>query len=130
MTKDFNTLLADARKHKDTRCCAVIAVAVVADVTFKTAQNWLAKQGRRKGRGTPRAYTHQALKDHGFTLRRLERLEQRCRTVRTLEREIGKNRVLLVHTARHVLAVKDGKVQDWTQGRLHRIQEIYLVEKA
>jgi len=130
MSNDFNTLLADARKHGDNRCCAVIAVAVAADVTFKTAQNWLAEQGRRKRRGTPRAYTHNALKDHGFTLRRLERLEKRCRTVRTLEREIGKNRTLLVHTSRHVLAVKGGKVHDWTQGRLHRIQEIYLVEKT
>lgn len=130
MNEDFTTLLADARRYKDNRCCAVIAVAVVAGVTFKTAQNWLAKLGRRKGRGTPRSITHKALRDHGFTLRRLEKLEKQCRTVRTLEKRAGKNRTLLVHTSRHVLAIAEGKVIDWTAGRLHRIQEIYLVEKA
>ena len=129
MTEDFTTILADAKRTGDNRCCAPIAVALVAGVKFRTAQSWLAKLGRRKGRGTPRSITHRALRDHGFTLRRLERLEKRCRTVRTLEREIGK-RTLLVHTSRHVLAVVDGKVHDWTRGRLHRIQEIYLVEKA
>lgn len=127
---DFKTVFQDAMKHNDNLCCGPIAVALVTGKTFKTAQNWLAKLGRKRGRGTPRWMTHQALKDHGYTIRRLEKLERRCRTVRTLEREVGKNRTLLVHTRRHVLAVVDGKVQDWTQGRLHRIQEIYLVEKA
>lgn len=127
---DFNTVLKDALRYKDNRCCSPIAVALVTGKTFKTAQNWLAKQGRKIGRGTPRSWTHQALKDNGYTIRRLKRLEKECRTVRTLERRVGKNATLLVHTRQHVLAVVDGKVQDWTKGRLHRIQEIYLVEKA
>jgi hypothetical protein len=127
---DFHTVLKDCVKYKDNNACSPIAVALVTGKPFKTAQRWLDKQGRKRGRGTPRSMTHQALKDNGYTLRRLEKLEKECRTVRTLERRIGKRRTLLVHTRRHVLAVVDGKVQDWTKGRLHRIQEIYLVEKA
>jgi|SRR6056297_1997135 len=125
---DFQTLLADARRHGDNRCCAPIAVSVLTGKPFKTVQNWFSRLGRRKGRGTPRWMTHQVFKDNGFSLRRCERLEKRYRTVRTLERNVNKNANLLVFTRRHVLAVKAGEVLDWTQGRLHRIQEIYIVE--
>jgi hypothetical protein len=127
--RDFNTILADAKRYGDNRCCAPIAIALVTGKPFKTVQNWLAKLGRRKGRGTPRWMSYQALKDNGYTLRRCVGLENRYRTVRTLERAVGK-RTLLVFTRRHALAIVDGKVQDWTQNRLHRIQEIYIVEKA
>lgn len=127
--RDFNTVLADAKRLGDDRCCAPIAIALITGKPFRTVQGWFAKLGRRKGRGTPRWMTYQAVKNNGYTLRRCNELEKRYRTVRTLERGCGR-RTLLVFTRRHALAIVDGKVQDWTQDRLHRIQEIYIVEKA
>jgi len=127
---DFQTLLADAERHKDNRCCAPIAVAVLTGNKFRTVQNWFSKLGRRIGRGTPRWMTYQVLKNNGYELRRCEKMEKRFRTVRTLERNVSKRANLLVFTRGHALAIKNGKVQDWTKGRLNRIQKIYIVEKA
>lgn len=127
--KDFKTLATYAKACGENRCCAPIAIALVTGKSFDTVRGWLSKLGRRRGKGTPRWMTYHALKSNGYTLRRCTRLEKQYRTVRTLERGCGR-RTLLVFTRGHVLAIVNGKVQDWTKERLHRIQEIYIVEKA
>lgn len=116
--------------ENDSKCCSVVALACVAGISGRKAQNALAKRGRRRHRG---AYTHQLLQavgDQGLTTRLLPKLTARYKTVRSLERGISGSRTLLVFTASHVLAVKGSTVCDWTSNRLHRIKAIYLVEKA
>jgi len=128
LPKEYTELRNEIKN--DSKCCGVVALACVAGISGRKAQNALAKQGRKRHRGT---YTHQllaAVEDCGFTYRELPRLASRYKTVRSLERGISGSRTLLVFTASHVLAVKGSQVCDWTTNRLHRINNIYLVEKA
>jgi hypothetical protein len=114
----------------DSKCCGPIALAVVTGIKPSTAQSKLAKLGRKRHHGT---YTYQlleAVKQCGFTVKYLKRLSSECKTVRSLEKRGLGSRTLLVFTSSHVLAVKNGKVCDWTANRLHRITGIYIVEKA
>lgn len=114
----------------DKRCCGPIAVAIVCGVTGRRAQNAMALFGRQRGRGSQTYQILGAVKAFGFEVRELTKHPiTKCKTVRTLGKNTPKRGTFLVFTARHVLAVKDGVVQDWTDGRLHRITAIYRVEK-
>ena len=129
MPKLYGTVAAELKSTGDKRFCGPVAVAVLTGVSAKKAQSLLKARGRRKGQGTTVFAIKDAIKSQGLKLREAPNLKKRCRTIKTLERNISPRANLLVFTASHVLAVKDGVVQDWTTDRLHRIKRIYIVEK-
>ena len=48
-------------------------------------------------------------------------------TCRTLEKNLPKKGRYLITVRGHVLAAVDGKVHDWSSGRLHRINKVYKI---
>lgn len=127
--KLYAAVAQELKASGDSRFCGAVALAVLTGCTAKQAQSELRKRGRKKGGGTSTLALVDALKARGYKLTALPRLTARCRTVRTLERSVSWNADLLVFTSSHVLAVKNGVVQDWTKDRLHRIKFIMRVEK-
>lgn len=125
--KEYAAIRSEAIKN-DSKCCGVIALALMANITVRKAQNALKRQGRQRNKGT---YTHQllaALNELKVEHRELKTFPKRFKTVRTLERNVSPRANLLVFTSRHVLAVKNGVVQDWTSNRLHRVERVFLIE--
>lgn len=118
------------QNHGDKNCCAVITLSLTCDLSFKEAQAKLKKQGRQIGRRTYRGQLFRAIEDSGYTFRSCPKLAKQYRTVRSLEKARMGQRTMLVATSGHVLAFRGGRVLDYTSGRLHRIQEIFIVEKA
>lgn len=112
----------------DRRFCGPAALAVVADLSGAKARSILESFGRKRRCGTSRDQMFQALEFLKIKYRRLTKLSS-CKTVRALGKQPLGKRTMLVFTATHVLAVKDGTIMDWTDGRLHRIKDIYLLEK-
>ena len=105
-------------EHND---CAVKAVAIACDVSYRVAQRALQLQGRQKGSGTYRAQTYAAIQLLGF---KFESVQINASTVASLPRDRAVSQgYYLVHVRAHVLAVVNGTVQDWTDGRRHRIKD-------
>ena len=125
----------------DSNCCGVIALAVVTGVDPVVAQAALAKAGRARHSGTYQYQLYAGCKSLGFECEVIVNPGGRndegkrvtgwkaSRTIRTLQRVIPKRGAFLVHTAGHVLAIKDGNVCDWTADRLMRIKKIVKVTK-
>jgi len=120
------TKIKDDKQH-----CAPLAVSLVTGVPFNKVRARMEAHGRRRRCGTPRWITFQVLSDLGFEYRMLDDLPLRCKTVSSLGKALSRRKLsrFLVFTRNHALAVVDGKVQDWTANRRHRVKFVFLVEK-
>jgi len=129
----YSQTVEQARANGDRSFCVPLAASIVSGRDFDEVNNMMIRAGiRKKGTGS---YMRDWLP---FFKNRLEmnmveitsHVLQRARTVRTFERICNPNDRYLVRVKGHLLAVRDGKVQDWTQGRMHRIQQVWVVEGA
>lgn len=130
-SETFNKLMQSAQAMNETRDCAVKAIAVVGDLSYEDAHTLLELYGRKRKHGTKRYMTRKALKFLDLQTKDVtdQFRDAGAKTVRTLGRVIkNKKGTYLVFTASHVLAVRDGEICDWTDGRLHRIQGVERVE--
>jgi hypothetical protein len=140
---NYNNLLQESKKAGEINDCSVKAFAVVTGYSYKEAHWEMKKAGRPDRKGLPillkgrKIYRKedipdynermiQVLKRKGF---RVRKVECNSKTVRTLGRNIKRNGNFLVFVRGHVLAIKDKKVIDWTEGRCHRIQSVWQVAK-
>lgn len=114
-----------AKLLHETKDCAVKAVTAVTGVHYMDVHSLMAACGRRHRKGTPNHITRAVLDRLGFVT---EEVKAWSKTVRTLGREFkGRSGTYLVWTSRHILAIKDGEVLDWTNGRLHRVLKVECV---
>ncbi len=123
----YNTLKESSNFYKETNDCSVKALAVVADLPYAKAWNLLAQQGRRPRKGVTMPAFFNALKNAGFEAQDVSSFITE-RTVRGLQ-QLRLKECYIVTTASHVLAIKHGLVQDWTAGRLHRVQKVWRIRK-
>lgn len=121
----YQKMLQASDVMQETKDCAVIALAIVAGLTYKDAHTLLEQVGRK-----PRSFTHtgqveQALKLLNIRIRDVTaqyRGTLGAKTVRTLGRVMaGREGVYLAYTHDHIMAIKDGVVHDWLADCLHRI---------
>ena len=105
--------------------CAVKAVALACDVPYRVAHKALENQGRKKRNGTQVAAMLEAIEKLGFTT---APAAYNAKTAITLERDplLTKGHYIAL-MKRHVATVVNGKVHDWTNGRRHRVELVWLV---
>lgn len=123
MTAIEHEVFSGSARMNEDRDCAVKATALVTDVSYEVAHAALKAQGRKNRCGTYPVQYRSAIAAMGFEVRKVE--FKRC-TVRTIGAQLRRGK-FLVRVNRHVLAVVDGKVMDWTDGRLHRVKDVYEV---
>ncbi len=123
-TDKYTDVYAEASRLRDTNCCALIAVAVLTGKSYEDVYDLFRAKGRRRGKGTYGYITRSVLRDLGYTLERLKRLPK---TVNQCEAKLSKRGRFLIHTSRHALAMKNGKVHDHSRGSRRRPKEIYRV---
>lgn len=108
--------------------CAVTALSIASGVPYDAARTLMASLGRRPRRPSPGHMILTAL-TRGLGLEVVDVTA----VVRPFPRTVMKagpvlcRGTYLVKTYGHVLAVKDGRVYDWTDGRRHRVKVIYAV---
>lgn len=125
---DYEKAKQYASQHHETNDCTVKAIAIACDVPYAVAHKALKIQGRLNRKG---AYRHQqvkAIQSLGF---KAISVPFTASTVTSLKFEpaVAKG-YYMAFIKRHVLAVVDGKVEDWSDGRRHRLQEIIKVMPA
>jgi hypothetical protein len=113
---------------QETKDCSVIAIAIVAGLTYTDAHSLLEQVGRKPRSTTRSKQINQALKllnieTESVTEQYRDTLG--AKTIRTLGRVMADHKgVYLAYTYDHIMAIKDGIIHDWLDGHLHRITQV------
>lgn len=128
----FTELVQQSNKFRESKDCAVKAVAVVIGRPYKVAHAALKACGRRNRCGTPRTVTIRAIESLGYKVTLLpdNHAMRKAKTLRTLESKVPSRGMFLVVVNKHIIGIRSGMIQDWTEGRCHRIKEIYRISKV
>ena len=102
--------------------CSVKCVSIVCDVPYMVAHKALSGQGRKTGKGATYNQIKGAINRLGFEYRRVD---VQAKTMSTLERDGQVQRGYYFALVRgHIASVVNGKIEDWTEGRRHKIIEV------
>jgi len=118
--------LEDSLGLNEDKDCAVRAVAIVSGETYRSVHAAFARAGRRPRKATSFFITCSALVRLGLKIENV-RAQFKAKTIVTLGRELPKKGSFLIRVKQHILAAVDGEILDWTDGRRHRITEIWEV---
>ena len=117
-------------EYTDGGNCTAIAMSALLEQDFDVSVYVLRElTGKAPGNFGWRLYLG-AFATLGYSMEQVS--DFTAKTVTSLVRDPlpGKGRYLLsVSGGRHAVAMVDGKVIDWTEGRRHRIERIWKVEK-
>ena len=105
--------------------CAVKAISIACDVPYKVAHQALSKAGRRNRCGAHGSELKAAIKSLGF---KQEVIKVDAKTVAKIASDPAvQSGYFLAYVNCHVAAVVNGKVEDWTEGRRHRLKIVFKV---
>ena len=126
--RTYEALSLVARKHypKENNYCAVIAVAVAADVSYGKARSYLFKEGRKDGKGTYPKWTYSALNKLGYVLHGY--VGNWPKTLATAARVLPKRGTFALLTRGHISVVRDGVLQDWAATTNSRKRVTNIIE--
>ncbi len=123
----WDTMATASRAHGERNDCTVMALTAATGRSYDDCHAALAKAGRRRRRGCNFPIIGKAAaKSLGFLMEELPNYEYSAKTMITAERDRAlKAGKYVLRVRGHVAAMVDGKIVDWTQGRRHRINNIY-----
>lgn len=125
--------------------CSVVATALVTERDYAEVHRVFRLNGRKSRRRTEMSITFKSLKALGFEAEQVYYPTRargyiqnpgyanrfRSKTVTKIEGEIQRKDPkghYLIRTRGHILAFANGRIQDWTAGRRHRVIEVYHVQ--
>lgn len=109
----------------ETNDCAVKAISIACDVPYHVAHKAAAVYGRIARKGTYMSTTQATVSALGFSM---VAVDSTARTVKSLDRDpaVQKGHYMAL-VSRHILAVIDGKVEDWSEDTARRIKQVYKI---
>lgn len=129
----------------DENACFPTAIAILADIPVERALAAFAEAGRQQGKGTPFFTARKACELLGYRLERqskfwmiemiatypgvhknLKNITSR-HPVRFAKQWAGQS--VMLHMDRHVAAVKDGVMHDWSVNRAKHVLDVYKLVK-
>ena len=132
MKPKYQELRECASKMNEKNDCAVKAISIVARVSYFKAHEALTAHGRLPRKGTTfKTQTVPALASLGIEITQVKRDRQPSGsryTPKTIGQKLKKG-YYLCRCKGHIFAVVNGVVEDWTDGRQHRINQIWKVNK-
>lgn len=119
------SVATDSNKMGEKNDCAVVAVAILTNTPYPDVHKVFTRLGRKQGGRTSFRLVFAAITALGC---HVSPAASRCyaKTVKGLPAALPRGR-FLVETSGHVLALVDGKVLDWTEGRRHRPRRFWEV---
>ena len=127
MGKRYDYLKKQSVQMGEANDCTVKALALVSGMEYKYCHTLLAKHGRPRRSGPSWAQFYRAVSAMGLWKKEYQ---VKSKTLTTLERELKnvKGRFLVETSGgRHVCAIVNGVVEDWTAGRRHRVLRVWKV---
>jgi len=137
-----------AQKLGETNDCAVKAVSIATGTPYEQVHALMKKHGRRDCRGTYMSTTNSVLKELGVESKWEDAPRQAPKTVKrggvygltlitetrsrytvsTIAKALPKRGRFILETSTHLLAFVNGRVEDWTEGRRHRVLRVIRVK--
>jgi len=112
----------------DNNYCVPVALALISGKSARDVNSSLMAKGRRrKGKGVHNGDWKAEMDEMGITYSNVtEKYSKNAggRTVKSVVEVLDPSRKFLVTVRGHLLAVIHGKVEDWSEGRKHRVTEI------
>ena len=150
---DYKTIENSTAYKLDKNCCTVVASSIAFNVPFEEMQTYFFKHGRKRNKGYwMRKIIKEIAKDYGYKITTFKKkrfynshklksenyfwnpetnekmLKNASITVNNCASYLGKGTYIL-GVSRHVLALKNGIVEDWSKGSKRRVEKIYKIEK-
>lgn len=116
-------------KAKERNDCTVIAVAIAARLTYLESYALLKLFGRPDRGGAHRETYKRALQWCGFRIEPVTNLTQpnSCAyTPKSIHKRLPRGHYVCISSG-HAFALVNGEINDWTNGRNHRIIEAFSV---
>lgn len=146
---DYSKLREASKTYGEKGDCAVVAVAIACEVSYDEARKALRKAGRKDRQGTYTYQIRKAVESLGFTWKEWT-IKERLALLDSYPRNKGRHpaslttrhpiryaetwgqidQTMMVFTAGHVAAFRDGKLHDWSENRSNRIIEMVRIYKA
>ena len=127
----YKKLTRQALAANDHNMCSVLAVALTCRTNYETVRKLHADHGRKHRQGTYWFTTEKSVKALGYKMvdctRKYSEPGKRS-TINNTAHKLQRG-YYLVLINRHVLAVHNGTVHDWSKGRRHHIKGIWKIEK-
>ena len=120
----FHQISKDSVSLNENKDCAVRAVTAVSNLPYPYVHKVFEECGRMPRKGTPMGVTKAVLQKLNIIV---EEVKPKAKTVRTLGYILPEKGRFLVRTRNHILGCVNGEVIDWTDGRLHRVREMYKI---
>lgn len=130
VTQSFDMLKLHSNARGENNDCTVMAWAALTGDDYDTSHYILEELASRKYRGGPNwpAYLR-TFRELGHGLEPWHQFS--AKTMVTLPRELSYGQWLVAcSSGRHVAALIDGKVIDWTDGRRHHIWKVWRFTNA
>lgn len=109
----------------ETNDCAIVSIVAATGKSYAEVHAHFKELGRKHRGSAFLPQIKEALYRCGYEMIAVDR-NVTSRTPKRIGLELTKG-TFLVGTAGHIFCLKDGEVCDWTDGRSHRITEVYLV---
>lgn len=114
-------------KYFDSGYCSVIATATVTGLSFARARRKLERLGRKRCKGLSYGVYRKAIEQQGFKVTTCH-YNLIGMTVNQVAKQLPQGK-FLVRINKHVLAMVDGVVNDWSEGRKFKVKSIHQVSK-
>lgn len=114
-------------KYLDSGYCSVIATATVTGLSFARERRKLERLGRKWCNGLPYGVYKKAIEQQGYKVTTC-RYDLVGTTVNQAAKQLPQGK-FLIRINKHVLAIVDGVVNDWTEGRRFKVKSIHQVTK-
>jgi hypothetical protein len=128
---------------KETNDCSVISTALAAGITYEQSKKLYDEAGRKPRSGVNTFTIAHALanlqREYGveFTLissRRKIALAHKARvrtlTFNNITRVLDKSKNYIIIGKRHMVAYKDGRIADWSEGTKSYVEDIYVQKES
>lgn len=144
-TDKYNQLFADSERHNERSDCTVVAIAIVTGKSYTQSWDALAAAGRQPRCGATRDKQRKALAALGYKARRVqpdyfinqypEVHKRQLKNVTSHHPDrfphvFQNGKVYMMFNRKHVAALVDGKLHDWTRGTRKKIVEIWEITPA
>lgn len=111
------------REHND---CAVKALAIAGNKSYEEVHSLFKSLGRKNRRGTSQFIIHKAAKqvNPNFVFKNIRKPNGSFYTARSIREAFPKGRYMILYRG-HIAAMVDGTIEDWSEGRCHRVLGIF-----
>jgi hypothetical protein len=111
----------------DRSFCSVIALATACQIPHKKAYAVMNKYGRCDRDGAYTSQTIAAIGHLGFDWKEVTDDYPKAKTPISAVKELPKDKTFMVRVSGHIFTIRNGVVEDWSEGRKHRVTHIFEI---